>query len=177
MIPYGRQQIDDDDIAAVVAVLRGDWLTQGPAVEDFEAALAATTGARHVVAFANGTLALHAAMWAARVGPGDNVVTSPLSFVASASCALWVGAQPAFVDIDPKTLNLDVGAVEACDITDLECNHRSQNFANAGRGLQPPDHRARGDHLANLLFDRLDVRAEFVKRLELFAHHRGGERR
>ena len=115
MIPYGRQQIDDDDIAAVVAVLRGDWLTQGPAVEDFEAALAATTGARHVVAFANGTLALHAAIWAARVGPGDNVVTSPLSFVASASCALWVGATPALVDIDPKTLNLDLGAVDECD--------------------------------------------------------------
>ena len=115
MIPYGRQQIDDDDIAAVVAVLRGEWLTQGPAVEAFEAALAAATGARHVVAFANGTIALHAAMRAAEIGPGDTVVTSPLSFVASASCALWVGAQPAFVDIDPKTLNLDVGAVEACD--------------------------------------------------------------
>jgi perosamine synthetase len=114
-IPYGRQSIDDDDIAAVVQVLRGDWLTQGPAVERFEAALCATTGAEHAVAFANGTVALHASLWATGIGKGDTVATSPLSFVASASCALWVDAQPAFVDIDPKTLNLDLANIGRCD--------------------------------------------------------------
>src|SRR6185436_14041475 len=75
MIPYGRQQIDEDDIAAVVSVLRGDWLTQGPAVEAFESALCAVTGAAHAVAFATGTIALHAALSAAEIGPGDTVTT------------------------------------------------------------------------------------------------------
>jgi dTDP-4-amino-4,6-dideoxygalactose transaminase len=105
-IPYGRQHVDDDDVRAVVEVLRGDWLTQGPTVARFEAALCSATGAAHAVAFANGTLALHGALWSADVGIGSRVATSPLSFVASASCALWVGAQPSFVDIDPHTLNL-----------------------------------------------------------------------
>jgi UDP-4-amino-4,6-dideoxy-N-acetyl-beta-L-altrosamine transaminase len=115
MIPYGRQQVDDDDIAAVVAVLRGDWLTQGPAVERFEAALCEVTGARFAVAFANGTAALHGALWAAGLGPGDLVATSPLSFAASANCATYVGADVTFVDIDPTTLNLDTRAVPECD--------------------------------------------------------------
>src|SRR5437016_4467556 len=114
-IPYGRQTIDDDDIAAVVDVLRGDWLTQGPAIERFEAALSAATEATYAVAFATGTVALHAALWAAGVGKCDLVLTSPLSFVASASCALWVDAQPGFVDIDPKTLNIDLGGIPRCD--------------------------------------------------------------
>ena len=107
MIRYSRQHIDEDDIAAVVAVLRGDWLTTGPAVEAFEAALCAATGARHAVAFANGTAALHGAAAVAGLGPGDVVATSSLSFVASANCARYVGATPTFVDIDPATLNLD----------------------------------------------------------------------
>jgi perosamine synthetase len=114
-IPYGHQSVDDDDIAAVVNVLRGDWLTQGPAVEQFEAALCAATGAAHAVAFATGTVALHASLWAAGIGKGDTVATSPLSFVASASCALWVEAIPTFVDIDPKTLNLDLGNIGRSD--------------------------------------------------------------
>jgi perosamine synthetase len=114
-IPYGHQSVDDDDIAAVVDVLRGDWLTQGPAVDRFEAALCAVTGAAYTVAFANGTIALHASLWATGIGKGDLVATSPLSFVASASCALWVGAQPTFVDIDPKTLNLDLANLGRCD--------------------------------------------------------------
>ena len=91
-IPYGRQSIDDADIAAVVEVLRGDWLTQGPAVERFEAALCAVTEASYAIVFATGTVSLHAALWATGVGKGDLVATSPLSFVASASCALWVDA-------------------------------------------------------------------------------------
>jgi perosamine synthetase len=111
MIPYGHQHIDDDDIEAVVGVLRGDWLTQGPAVETFEAALCDVTGARHAVAFANGTAALHAACAVAGLGPGTTVATSPLSFVASANCARYVGADVTFVDIDPATWNLDVQAV------------------------------------------------------------------
>jgi UDP-4-amino-4,6-dideoxy-N-acetyl-beta-L-altrosamine transaminase len=115
VIPYGRQCIDDDDIAAVTAVLHGDWLTQGPAVEEFERALTAVTGAAHAVAFANGTAALHAAAAAAELGPGDRVATSPLSFAASANCARYVGATPVFADIDPATLNLDVRQVADVD--------------------------------------------------------------
>lgn len=111
MIPYGRQSIDDDDIAAVVEVLKGDWLTQGPHVEQFEATLAETVEARYAVAFANGTAALHAAAAAAGLGPGDVLATSPLSFAASANCARYVGATPSFVDIDPATLNIDLAAV------------------------------------------------------------------
>ena len=111
MIPYGRQHVDDDDIAAVVAVLKGDWLTRGPAVEAFEARICEVTGARHAVAYANGTAALHGAAHAAGLGPGDTVYTSPLSFAASANCARYVGAEAAFVDIDPTTLNLDLAQV------------------------------------------------------------------
>jgi len=111
VIRYGSQQIDEDDIAAVVEVLRGDWLTQGPAVERFEQDLAARCEARHAVAFTSGTAALHAAAAAAGLGPGDRVATSPLTFSASAACAKYVGATPTLVDIDPATLNLRVDAV------------------------------------------------------------------
>lgn len=111
MIPYGRQLIDDDDIAAVVDVLKGDWLTQGPNVERFEKTLAVTVEARFAIAFSSGTAALHAATTAADLGPGDVVSTSPLSFVASANCIRYVGATVAFVDIDPTTLNLDPAQV------------------------------------------------------------------
>ncbi len=111
MIPYGRQSIDEDDIAAVVAVLRGDWLTQGPAVGVFEDSLAAATGARYAVAFANGTAALHAACTAGNIGRGDRVATSSLTFIASANCARYTGAEIALVDIDPDTLNIDLEQV------------------------------------------------------------------
>jgi UDP-4-amino-4,6-dideoxy-N-acetyl-beta-L-altrosamine transaminase len=115
VIPYGRQSIDDDDVQAVVAVLESDRLTQGPVIAEFEAALCELTGAAFAVALSSGTAALHAAAAATGLGPGDLVTTSPLSFVASANCARYVGAAVAFVDIDPATLNLDVGAVSACD--------------------------------------------------------------
>lgn len=115
MIPYSRQCIEDDDIAAVVRVLQSDWLTTGPAVEAFEARLAATVGARYAVAYSNGTTALHGALAAAGIGPGDVVATTPLSFSASANAARYVGADVAFVDIDPATLNLDPTAIPACD--------------------------------------------------------------
>ena len=110
-IPYARQSVDDDDIAAVAAVLRGDWLTQGPHVETFERTLAGMVGARFCVAFSSATAGLHAAVAASRIGPGDRVVTSPLSFVASANCARYTGAGVEFADIDPATLNLDPAGV------------------------------------------------------------------
>lgn len=113
MIPYGRQSVDDDDIAAVVQVLKGDWLTQGPHVAQFEEAIAAKVDARHAVAFSSGTAALHSAAAAGGLGPDDLVATTPLSFVASANCARYVGAKVRFVDIDPATLNLDPAAMPA----------------------------------------------------------------
>jgi UDP-4-amino-4,6-dideoxy-N-acetyl-beta-L-altrosamine transaminase len=111
VIRYGAQQVDQADVDAVVEVLRGDWLTQGPAVERFEAALCELTTARHAVAFSSGTAALHGAAAAAGLGPGDVVATSPLTFSASAACARYVGATPTLIDIDPATLNLAVAQV------------------------------------------------------------------
>jgi UDP-4-amino-4,6-dideoxy-N-acetyl-beta-L-altrosamine transaminase len=107
-LPYGRQAIDEADIAAVSAALADPLLTQGPRVKSFERAFGEYVGARHAVAFANGTAALHAAAHAAGLGPGDEMLTTPLSFVASANCALFVDARPVFSDIDPETSNLDV---------------------------------------------------------------------
>lgn len=115
MIPYSRHVIDEDDISAVVEVLRGDWLTTGPHVTQFEEALAEAVGVRHVVAVSSGTAALHVALLAAGVGHGHHVVTSPLSFSASANAARYVDATVGFVDIDPDTLNLRPGSVPACD--------------------------------------------------------------
>lgn len=115
MIRYSRQCLDEDDINAVVEVLRGDWLTTGPAVERFEQRLAQVVEAQFAVAFSSGTAALHGSLWAGRIGPGDLVATSPLSFSASANCARYVGADVRFVDIDPSTLNLDPTEVPACD--------------------------------------------------------------
>ncbi|MEY4773754.1 MAG: hypothetical protein RIT40_789, partial [Planctomycetota bacterium] len=113
MIPYGRQDIRQEDIDAVVAVLRSDFLTQGPAVPAFETALAAKVQARHAVAMNSATSALHVACLALGVGPGDRVWTSPNTFVASANCALYCGAQIDFVDIDPRTYNMSVAALRA----------------------------------------------------------------
>ena len=107
-IPYGHQDVNDADIEAVVAVLRGDFLTQGPAIPAFEAALAGSRGASHAVAVANGTAALHIACLALDLGPGDWLWTSPISFVASSNCALYCGASVDFVDIDPATANISV---------------------------------------------------------------------
>lgn len=112
MIPYGRQHIDDGDIAAVVEVLRSDWLTTGPTIDRFETAVAEYVGAAHAVAFSSATAALHGACAAAGLGPGDVVATSPLTFIASANCARYVGAQPALIDIDPTTLNMDVQHID-----------------------------------------------------------------
>lgn len=108
MIPYGRQDVDQDDIEAVVQVLRSDFLTQGPAVPAFERAVAAYCGARHAVAVNSATSALHLACLALGVGRGDRVWTTPITFVASANCALYCGASVDFVDIDPTSYNLSV---------------------------------------------------------------------
>jgi len=112
-IPYGRQEIDDADIAAVVAALRSDWLTQGPAVARFEAAMAEHCGAAHAVAVNSATSALHLACRALGVGSGDLGWTTPNTFVASANCLRYCGADVDFVDIDPRTRNLSVSALAA----------------------------------------------------------------
>lgn len=109
-LPYGRQEISNDDVDAVVEALRSELITQGPAIGRFEEALGGYLGARHVVAFANGTAALHGAAFAAGVCPGDDVLTTPLTFAASANCALYQGARPRFVDIEQSSWNLDTEA-------------------------------------------------------------------
>ena len=111
MIPYGRHSVDESDVEAVLNVLRSDWLTNGPQVEAFERSVADYTGAAHAVAFNSGTSALHGACHAAELGPGDTVHTSPLTFVASANCARYVGAHPALLDIDAETWNIDLDRV------------------------------------------------------------------
>lgn len=111
-LPYGRQWIDEEDIAAVAEVLRGDWLTQGPTVAAFEAALASYCGTRYAVAVNSGTAALHLACLAAGVGPKDVGITSPITFVASANCVAYCGGTPAFADVDPATITLDPAALE-----------------------------------------------------------------
>jgi len=112
MIPYGRQTIDEDDIKAVVDVLRSDWLTTGPKVPEFEKTFARYVGAKYAVAVSSGTAALHAAMYAIEIGPGDEVVVPPITFAASANCVVYQGGTPIFADVDPDTLLLDPAKVE-----------------------------------------------------------------
>ena len=112
MIPYSRQSIDETDIAAVKAVLRSDFLTQGPANERFERDFARLHQTRHAIAMSNATVALHLGCLALGVGHGDRVWTSPISFVASANCALYCGAKVDFVDIDPRSRLMCVSALE-----------------------------------------------------------------
>lgn len=113
MIPYGRQWVSEDDIAAVLAVLRGDWLTTGPMVPAFERRLADATGAADAVALSSGTAALHAAMFALGIGPGDEVIVPALTFVASANCVVYQGGTPVIVDVEPDTLLIDPDQVAA----------------------------------------------------------------
>ena len=108
VIPYGRQEVDEDDIAAVVEVLRGDWLTTGPAVTAFEESFASFVGASNAAAVINGTAALHTAMLAAGIGPGDEVIVPTFTFAASANAARYVGADVVFCDVLPDTLSIDV---------------------------------------------------------------------
>lgn len=107
MIPYGRQTIEDDDIDAVIEVLKSDYLTTGPKIAEFEKSVADYVGAKYAVAISNGTSALHAACFAAGIGSGDEVITTPITFAASSNCVLYCGGTPVFADIDPKTYNID----------------------------------------------------------------------
>lgn len=110
-LPYGRQWVDEDDLAAVAEVLRSDFLTTGPAVGAFEKALQRATGARHAVAVSSGTSALHAAYSAIGLRAGDEIITSPLTFAATTNAALYLGARVRFVDVDPETGNIDPALV------------------------------------------------------------------
>ena len=107
MIPYGRQTIEEDDVQAVVDVLRSDYLTTGPKIAEFEKMVADYVGAKYAVAISNGTSALHAACFAAGIQAGDEVITTPLTFAASSNCVLYCGGTPVFADVDPKTYNID----------------------------------------------------------------------
>jgi len=113
VLPYGHQSVDSADIAAVVEVLRGDWLTTGPKVGELEAAWCDQSGAAHAVVVSSGTAALHAAAFAAGIRPGDEVIVPPITFAASANCVLYQGGIPVFADVQPDTLNLNPAAAEA----------------------------------------------------------------
>jgi perosamine synthetase len=146
MLPYGRHDIDDDDVAAVVAVLRSAWLTSGPVVGEFERAVARVAGAVEAVAVNSGTAGLHAAMFALGVGPGDEVIVSPMTFAASANAVIYQGATPVFADVEPGTLLLDPSCVEkavtprtkaivAVDYAGQPCDYDALRGVAASRGL------------------------------------------
>ena len=116
-ISYGRQSLDEDDIQVVIETLRSKNLTQGPKIAEFERAVADYVGTKYAVAFCNGTAALHGACYAAGIGEGDEVITSPITFAASANCVRYVGGTVVFADIDPKTYNIDSKQIRA-NITD-----------------------------------------------------------
>jgi perosamine synthetase len=148
-LPYGRQEIDDDDIAAVVETLRSDWLTTGPKVDEFEQALAEVAGVAEAVVVSNGTAALHAAYHALGIGPGDEVIVPPLTFAATANAVLYAGATPVFADVDPATLLLDPAAAAAA------VTSRTAAIAAVDYAGQPCEYDAlRGlcDHFGLLLF-------------------------
>lgn len=112
LISYGRQSILDSDFESVISAVGNDYLTQGPKVQEFEKTVASIVGAKYAVAMCNWTAGLHMAILAADVGPGDNIITSPITFVASSNCAIYAGATPHFADIDPETLNISPESVE-----------------------------------------------------------------
>lgn len=133
-LPYARQTIESDDVDAVGRALTADWITQGPAIADFERALAAHAGVAHAVAVANGTAALEAACWAAGVQPDDEVITTPLTFAATANAIVHQGGRPVFADVEARTLNLDAATVKrvassrtralfAVDFAGLPCDY------------------------------------------------------
>ena len=112
-ISYGKQWIDEEDIEAVREVLQGDFITCGPKVAELERALASLTKARYAISMSSGTAALHCACIAAGIGPGDEVITTPLTFAASANCVLYCGARPVFADVDPETYHIDPESIRA----------------------------------------------------------------
>lgn len=113
LLPYGRQQVDKTDVEAIVQVLRGDWLTTGPTVVEFEQVFAEVVGVNEAVAVSNGTAALHAAMYALNIGPGDEVIVPTMTFAASANCVVFQGGTPIFADVDVETLLLNPTQIEA----------------------------------------------------------------
>ncbi len=113
LLPYGRQWLDDDDVQAVVAALRSEWITTGPTVADFETAFAQAVGAKYAVAVSSGTAALHAAAFAAGIGPGDEAITTPLTFAATANCVRYQGGTVVFADVRDDLLTLEPAEVEA----------------------------------------------------------------
>ncbi|MCO6462354.1 MAG: UDP-4-amino-4,6-dideoxy-N-acetyl-beta-L-altrosamine transaminase [Saprospiraceae bacterium] len=123
-IPYGRQHITDDDIRAVNEVLRSDYLTQGPKIAEFERAFADYIGVKYAVAVSNGTAALHLCTMALNVQPGDKVITTPITFSASANCVRYCGGEVVFGDIDPETYLLDIDAVRKILENDLNGNYK-----------------------------------------------------
>lgn len=154
-LPYARQHITQQDIDAVVQVLRSDWLTQGPTIDRFEEALAEVTGARHVVACATGTAALHLSMMALSVGPGEVVVTSPNTFLADANCGRYVGADVAFADIDPGTGNMSPDAL--AEVLKADIKRRIKVIIPVHFGGQPVDliriRELAGNHGASVVDD------------------------
>jgi perosamine synthetase len=138
MIPYGKQLVEQDDIQAVIEVLRSDWLTTGPKVNEFEKLVAEYVEAKYAVAVSNGTAALHCAMYAVGVGSGDEVIAPPMTFAATTNAVIYQGGTPVFADVDPKTLLLDPVKVEekiskrtkaiiAVDYTGHPCNYDALN--------------------------------------------------
>ncbi len=136
LLPYGRQWVDESDIRAVVEVLRSDWLTTGPKVQEFEEQVADYVGSEYAVAVNSGTAALHAAAFAIGIGPGDEIITTPLTFAATANCVLYLGGRPVFADVCPSTLNIDPQDVErkvtsrtkaviAVDFTGQPCDYEA----------------------------------------------------
>jgi len=145
-LPYGRQTVDESDIAAVAAALRDDWLTTGPMVDRFEAAMATFVGTEHAVAVCNGTAALHAAAFALDLRAGDEVIVPPITFPSSANCAVFQAARPVFADVDPETLLLDPSSVEArispntkavvaVDFAGQPCDYPELRRVTEGHGL------------------------------------------
>jgi perosamine synthetase len=138
MIPYARQSVNDDDVEAIVEVLRSDWLTTGPKTEAFETAFADFVDAKHAVAVSSGTAALHAAMYATGVGPGDEVIVPAITFVATANAAVYLGATPVFADLDPDTLCVDPDSIKK------KITSRTKAIAAVDYAGQPCDYDALG---------------------------------
>ena len=146
LLPYGRHEIDDDDVAAVARVLRSDWLTSGPGVDAFEHLVANTVGAAHAVAVSNGTAALHAAMFALDIGPGDEVIVPAMTFAATANAVVYQGGTPVFADVDPDTMLLGpdqiapklsprTKAIIAVDYAGQPCDYDAIGAMAAERGI------------------------------------------
>ena len=154
-LPYGRQTVTEEDIRSVIEVLHSDWLTQGPTIDRFERRLADAVDAEHAVACASGTAALHLAMLALGIGPGDRIATSPITFMADANCARYVGADVVFVDIDPETACMSPDALADALSADYEHTIKAivpVNFAGHPADL-PEIHKLARMHGASVVSD------------------------